>query len=84
MTTVFHTRPYGRCIDILDNLRRKKLHRTNQGSNSLGGGFSNRDNIRVPTNLEEKVNPSIFFSRTDPSIFTVIVPVLLNQSNETS
>ena len=28
MTTVFHTWPYGRFIEILSNLRRKKLHRT--------------------------------------------------------
>ena len=37
------------------------------------------------SNLEEKVNPSIlkneFFSRIDPSIFTSIAPVLLDQSN---
>ena len=40
------------------------------------------------SNLEEKVNPSIvkddFFSRTGPSIFTSIAPVLLDRSNETS
>ena len=40
------------------------------------------------SNLEEKVNPNLlkdyFFSRTDPSIFTSIVPVLLDRSNETS
>ena len=40
------------------------------------------------SNLEEKVNPSIikddFSSRTGPSIFTSITPVLLDQSNETS
>ena len=37
------------------------------------------------SNLEEKVNPSIlkdgFPSRTDPSIFTSIAPVLLDRSN---
>ena len=40
------------------------------------------------SNLEENVNPSIlkdYFSfRKDPSIFTSIEPVLLDQSNETS
>ena len=40
------------------------------------------------SNLEEKVNPSTlkddFSSRTNPYIFTSIVPVLLDQSNETS
>ena len=44
MTTEFHTWLYGRFIEIQSNLRRKKLHRMNQGSNFLGGGFSNRDN----------------------------------------
>ena len=38
-------------------------------------------------NLEETVNPSIlkddFSSRTDPSIFTSIKPVLLDYSNKT-
>ena len=48
MATVFHPRPYGRFIEIQSNLRRKKLHRTNQGSDFLGGSFSNRDNIRAP------------------------------------
>ena len=45
------------------NLRRKKLHRTNQESN-----------FEPQSNLEEKVNPSFlkddFSSRADPSIFT--------------
>ena len=40
------------------------------------------------SNLEEKVNSSIlkddFSSRTDPSIFTSIEPLLLDRSNETS
>ena len=40
------------------------------------------------SNLDEKDNPSIlkddFYSRTDPSIFTSIIPVLLDRSNETS
>ena len=48
MTTVFHTWLYGRFIGILSNLRGKKLHRTTQGSNFLGGSFSNRDNVRAP------------------------------------
>ena len=33
-------------IEIQSNLRRKKLHKTNQGSNLLGGSFSNRDYLR--------------------------------------
>ena len=48
MTTVFHVRPYGKSIEIQSNLRRKKIHRTNQGANFLGGSFSNRDNVKTP------------------------------------
>ena len=49
MKTVFHSWLYGRYIEIQSNLKTsKKLHRTNQGSNFLGGSFSNTDNIRVP------------------------------------
>ena len=39
---------YGRFTEIKSNFRRKKLHRTNQGSNFLGGSFSNRDNVTTP------------------------------------
>ena len=88
ITTVFHTRPYGRFIEIQSNFTRKKLHRTNQGSNFLGCIFNNRDNAQPQSKLEEKVNLSIlkdeFSSRTDPSIFTSIAPVLLDRSNKTS
>ena len=88
MTAVFHARLYGRFIEIQRNLRRKKLHRTNQGSNFLGGSFSNRDNVRVQSNVDKKVNPSIFkddfSSRTGPFLFTSIAPELLDQSKETS
>ena len=42
----------------------------------------------LQSNLEEKVNLNIstddFSSRRDPSIFTSIAPVLLDQSNKTS
>ena len=52
-----------------------------------GGSFSNRDNVRFLIQFEEKVNPSIlnddFSSRTDPSIFTSIQPLLLDQSKST-
>ena len=40
MATVFHSRLHGRFIEIQNNLRRKKAHRTNQGSNFLEGSFS--------------------------------------------
>ena len=33
---------------IKSNLRRKKLHGTNKGSNFLGCSFSSRDKLRVP------------------------------------
>ena len=38
---------HGRFIEIQSNLMRKKLHRTNQGSNFLGGIFGNIDNVRA-------------------------------------
>ena len=57
MTTVFHTWPNDRFIEIQSNLRRKKLHRTNQGSNFLGGSFSNRDNVRAPIQFRRESQP---------------------------
>ena len=87
MVTIFLAWLYGKLIEIQSNLRKKKLHRTNQSSNFLGGSLSNRDNVRPQSNLEEKVNLSIlndFSSRTGRSIFTSIVPVFLDRSNETS
>ena len=45
---IFHTWPNKRFIEMQSNLRRKKLHRMNHDSNSLGGSFSNRDNVRAP------------------------------------
>ena len=50
------------------------------GSNFLGGSFSNRDNVlKVKRWLKND-----FSSRTDPSVFTSIAPVLLDRSNGTS
>ena len=51
MTTVFHETPYYIFIKMQSTFRRKKLHRTNQGSNLLGGSFSNRGNVRVTIQL---------------------------------
>ena len=48
MTTIPHAWSYGRFIKIQSNLRGKKLHRTNQTSNFLGGSFSDKDNVRAP------------------------------------
>ena len=57
MTIVFHSWSYGRFIEIQSNFRRKKLHRTNQGSNFLGGSFSNRDNVRAPIQFRRESQP---------------------------
>ena len=57
MTTAFHTWAYGRFIEIQSNLRRKKLHRTNHISNSLGGSFNNRDNVRAPIPFRNDSQP---------------------------
>ena len=51
MTTVLHAWVYGRFIQIQNKLRRKKLHRTNQGSNFLGGSFTNKDNVGTAIQL---------------------------------
>ena len=57
MTTVSYARSYGRFIEIQSNLRRKKLRRTNLGSNFLGGNFSNRDNVRAPIQSRREGQP---------------------------
>ena len=60
----------------------------NQGSNFLGGRFSNSDDVRAPIQFRRVSQPSIlkddFSSRIYPSIFPSITPVLSDQSNETS
>ena len=57
MTTVFHAWPCGRFVEIQSNLRRNKLHRTNQGSNFVGGSFSNKDNVRTPIQFRRESQP---------------------------
>ena len=57
MTILFNAWPYDRFIEIQSNLRRKELHRTNQGSNFPGGNFSNRDNVRVPIQFRRESQP---------------------------
>ena len=88
MTTVFHPWLCGRFIAIQSNLRRPKLHRRNQDSNFLWGSFSNKDNVWASIQFRRESQPQHLkrwiSSRTDPSIFTSIAPVLLGQSNETS
>ena len=53
MTTVFHASPYGRFTEKENTFKKKKLHRTNQGSNALEGNFSNRDNRRIPIQFRQ-------------------------------
>ena len=70
ITRVFQARPYGRIIEIKSNLSRKKLHRTNQGSNFLEGCFSNRDNVRDPIQFRRERQPQYlkrsFFLKNRP------------------
>ena len=91
MTTIFHTWPYGRFIEIQSNLRRKKLHRTNQGSNFFRGSFSHWDNLRVPIQFRRESQPQhlrrwffhknrlLFSSIFHFSSTSVIRPVKRNQ-----
>ena len=83
MATVDHARLYDRFIGMQSNLRRKKPHITNLGSNFYGESFSNRDNVGAKLQFRRERKPQ-YLKRTDPSIFTSIAPVLLDQSNETS
>ena len=57
MTTEFHEWLCDRFIEIQKNLWGKKLHRTNQGSNFLGGSFSNRDNARAQIQFRRESQP---------------------------
>ena len=75
MTTIFYAWLYGRFIKIQSNLRRKKLHRTNQGSNFLGEALSNRDNVRAPIQFREENHPQHpkiwFFLKNRPIHFHI-------------
>ena len=89
MITVFHARPYGRFIEILSNLWRKKLHRMNQGSNFLRGSFSNRDNVRAPIQFRRERPHQhlkrLFFLKNRLIYFYInSAIVLLDRSKETS
>ena len=57
MATVFRAWAYCRFIEIQSNFRWKKLHRTNQSSNFLGGSFSNRDNVRSSIQFRREDQP---------------------------
>ena len=89
VTTVLHTRAYGRFIEIQSNLRRNFTERIKAPIFLEAVLAIEIERVQESqSNLEEKVNPSIlkddFSSRTDPSIFTSIEPLLLDRSNETS
>ena len=68
---IYHLPPV---LNRQDNIKRKKLHRINQGSNFLGGRFSNRDNVRAPIKFRGESQPQYlkrwFILKKDPSIFT--------------
>ena len=89
LSTVFHAWPYGRFIKIHSNLRRKKRHRTNQGSNFFGGSFSNRDNVRAPIQFRRIRQPQhlkrwIFLKKNRPFHFHINSTSVKNWPNETS
>ena len=63
MIKLFLVWAYGRFIEIQSNLKRKKLHKANQGSDFLGGRF--RDNIRAPNQFKRASQPQ-HQEQTDP------------------
>ena len=75
MTRVFCTWVYGRFIEIQSNLRREKIHRTIQGSNFLGGSFSNRDNVGAPIRFRREGQSrhlkKLFFLKNRPIHFYI-------------
>ena len=48
MATIFYAMLYSRFTEIKSNFGRKKLDRTNQMTNFLGGSLSKEDNVRAP------------------------------------
>ena len=58
-TMNWYTWLYGIFIEIQRNLRRKRLHRTNQGSKFLADKFNNRDNIRPPIQFKRESQPQL-------------------------
>ena len=88
VTTVVQAWVYGRFIEIPSNLRRKKLRRTNQGFNFLGGSFSNRNTVSALIQFRRESQPQhlkrSFFLKNRPICFqinstNVIRPVKSNQ-----
>ena len=87
MITVFHARLYGRFTEIQNNLRSGERNFKKSRLIFLGNSY-NRNNVNALIQFRRKVSSSILkddiSSRTDTSIFTLIAPMLLDQSNETS
>ena len=81
MKAVFYARSYGRFTKTKNNFEEKKLHRTNQGLNSLGGIFSKWDNVRAPIQFRRERQSQhlkrLFFLTSDPLIFTSLAPEFL-------
>ena len=75
-------------FEIKSNIRRNKFHKTNKAPIFLQVVLATEIMKETQSNLEEKNNLSIlkdgFFPKTDPSIFTLTAPVLLDRSNKTS
>ena len=93
MTTVFQVRSYGRFVERKSKVRRKKLHRINQGSNFPRGSFGSADNVRVSIQFRRrrqsqhlqrqfsiKIRPIYFYINST----TVIRPVSCNKQNFSS
>ena len=82
MAKVFHAR----YLEIQSNLRRKKLHRRNQGSNFHGVSFSNRNNVKPQFIRQRRQSQYLkrwFFLKNIPILFhinstSVIRPVKRN------
>ena len=89
MTPIFHARPNGRFMEIKSNLRRKRNFTEQIKTPIFFEAVLAVENMYEPQfNLEDQGNSSIlkddFSARADPSTFTSIELVLLDQSNEIS
>ena len=66
-------RHYSSIPEKPSNLRREKLHRTNQGSNFLWSSFSNRENLRTSIQFRRERQPKHlkrwFFLKNSPIHF---------------
>ena len=66
----------------------QRYRATSGERNFFGGSFSNRNNVRAPIQFGRESQPQYLkislYSRKDPTIFTTIASVFLDQSNKTS